>query len=100
MSLNAWLVSFTFACLPVFCFYFLLQENQVMVIFLRAEAKGGGEKKTNGDANHIDGEYNRRASIFLPINLLKTSTSWFDSLATRRGKDRSKLSLVTCFSRT
>ena len=34
-----------------------------------------------GDANQVDDERNRRASIFLPINSLKIakiSTSWFD----------------------
>ena len=31
----------------------------------------GGEKKTNGDANQVDKERNRRASIFLPITPLE-----------------------------
>ena len=44
----------------------------------------GGEKKTNGCANHVDEEHNRRASIFLPVNPLEINTSRFDSLATRR----------------
>ena len=41
----------------------------------------GGEKKINRDVNQVDDERNRRASIFLPINLLKIaeiSTSRFD----------------------
>ena len=84
MDLNAWLVSFAFARLPVLCyFYFLLQENQMMITFLRAEENREGEKKPNGDANHVNEEYNPRASMFLPTNLLKTSTPRFDYLATR-----------------
>ena len=78
------------ACFLCFCppacfvlFLFLLQENQMMITFLRAEANREGEKKTNGDANHVNEEYNQRASMLLPINLLKTSTSRFDSFATR-----------------
>ena len=47
----------------------------------------GGEKKTNGDANQVDGAHNRRATMFLPINPLKINTSRFDSLATRQGYD-------------
>ena len=41
----------------------------------------GGEKKLNGDANQVDRERNRRASIFLPIKPLKMAkinTSRFD----------------------
>ena len=41
------------------------------------------EKNTNGCTNHVDEKYNRRASIFLPINLFKIKTSRFDPLATR-----------------
>ena len=52
-----------------------------MFIFLRAEENVGGEKKTHGDANKVNEEQNRRASIFLPINFLKINTSWFGSLA-------------------
>ena len=49
MGLDARLVSFAFACLPVLCCsYFLLQKNQVITIFLRPEEIMGGEKKTNG----------------------------------------------------
>ena len=54
MDLDVTLVSFAFACLPVlylFCFVFYYRNNQVMIIFLRAEENIGGEKKTNGDAN-------------------------------------------------
>ena len=56
-----------------------------MIIFLRAEENMGGEKKTNGDANQVDEERNRRASIFLPINSLKINTSLFDHIATHWG---------------
>ena len=49
-----------------------------MIIFQRAEENMGGEKKTNGDANQVDEERNRRTSIFLPMNLLKINTSRFD----------------------
>ena len=45
----------------------------------------GGEKKTNEDANHVDGEHTRRVTMFLPIKPLKINTSRFDSLATRQG---------------
>ena len=45
----------------------------------------GEEKKTNGDANQVDEERNRRANIFLSSNPLKINTSRFDSLVTRRG---------------
>ena len=51
--------------------------------FLRAEQSMGGEKKTNGDANRVDEERNRSASIFLPINPLKINTFRFGSIATR-----------------
>ena len=58
----------------------------MVIFFSRAEENMGGEKKTNGDANQVDGEHNnRRASIFLPINCLKINTSRFDSIATRWG---------------
>ena len=57
----------------------------MLFYFLRAEENMGGEKKTNGDANQVDEEHNRRASIFLPW---KINTSWFDSLATRWGKEK------------
>ena len=49
-----------------------------------SEENVGGEKKTNGDANQVDGEHNRRATMFLPISPLKINTSRFDSLATRQ----------------
>ena len=52
---------------------------------LRAEENMGEDKETNGDANEVDKEHNRRASIFLPIKLLKINTSRFDSLTARRG---------------
>ena len=45
----------------------------------------GGEKEINGDPNQVDEERNRRASIVLPINPLKISTSHFGSIATRWG---------------
>ena len=46
MGLDARLVSFAFACLPVLCcFHFLLQENQMMVIFLRPEENSGGPRR-------------------------------------------------------
>ena len=50
----------------------------------------GKEKKTNGDANQVDDERNRRASIFLPINSLKMAkinTTRFGYFATRWGQD-------------
>ena len=80
MGLDARLVSFAFVCL--FRFVFRCRKNQV-IICLRAEENTGGEKKTSGYVNQVDEEHNRRASIFLPINLLKINTSRFDSLATR-----------------
>ena len=89
MGVDARLVSFAFACLPVFClfrFVFLLQENQVMIIFLRAEENLGREKKTNGDGNQVGEEQNRRASIFWPINPLKTNTSRSGSITMRWGQ--------------
>ena len=63
----------------LFCvvFVFRCRKNQV-ITFLRPEGNVG-------DANQVDEEYNRRASIFLPINPLKINTFWFDSLATDRG---------------
>ena len=60
----------------------------------------GGEKKTNGDANQVDEEHNRRASILLPINPFKINTSRFDYFATRWLWDRSIPDLVTRFSRS
>ena len=66
----------------LFRFIFRCRENQVM-IFLRPEESMGGERRTNGDANQVDEEHNWRASIFLPINPLKISTTRFDFLATR-----------------
>ena len=74
--LSAWFVSVSFC--------FLLQKNQV-ISFQRAEENMGGEKKTNGDANQVDEERNRRARISLPINPLKINTSWFGCVATRWG---------------
>ena len=68
-----------------------------MIIFQQPEEIMGGEKRKNGDANQVDEEHNRRVSIFLLINLLKISTPRSDSLATRWGKDRSKLTFVTRF---
>ena len=62
MGLDARLVSFAFACLSVVClfrFVFLLQLNEV-IIFLQTEEYVEGEKKTNGDANQVDEERNRR----------------------------------------
>ena len=61
-----------------------------MIIFLQTEENMGGEKKTNGDADQVDEEHNRRASIFLPINPLKIITSWFDYIATRWGLSTSE----------
>ena len=74
-------------CLFCVCFvlFFTTRKNKVMVIFLRAKENMGGEKKTNEDANQVDEEHNRRASIFLPINPLRIHTSRFDSIATRGG---------------
>ena len=79
-------MSCAFACLACFVsvsFCFLLQENQVMIIFLRAEENIGGEETTNGDAKQVDEERNRR--VFLPINPLKINTSRFDYIVTRWG---------------
>ena len=45
----------------------------------------GGKKKINGDANQVDEERSRRASMFLPINPLKSNTSRFGSIAMRWG---------------
>ena len=56
-----------------------------MIIFLRAEEIMGGEKKINRDADQVDEERNRRASIFLPINPLKINTSRFTVLSQRVG---------------
>ena len=87
LGLDARLVSCAFACLPVLClFRFVCYYRKDQVgIFLRAEENMEGEKKTNGDANQVDEERDRRASIFLPINPLKINTSLFDSIATRWG---------------
>ena len=75
------LCAFVSACLSVvFCFY-------QVIIFRRAE-------KINADANQVGDERNRRASIFLPINLLKMAkikTSWFDVSLCLWEKDRSKV---------
>ena len=51
----------------MYCYY-------QVIIFQRAE-------KFNGDANRVDDERNRMASIFLPINplkMVKINTSRFD----------------------
>ena len=86
MGLDARLVSFAFVCSSIsFCFYFFAAENSSHDYFLRPKENMGREKKTTGDANHVDEEHNRRASILLPINLVKISTSRFDSLATGWG---------------
>ena len=42
----------------------ILEKNQVIISFLRAEENMGGENKTNGNANQVDEERNRTASIF------------------------------------
>ena len=100
LGLNAWLVSFAFACLSVSCLFRFVsyyRKNQV-IIFLRDEENMGGEKKTNGDTNQVDEERNRRASIFLPINPFKINTSGFGCIATRWGYDRYIPGLVTRFS--
>ena len=79
-------MSGAFICLPVSCLFRFgsnIQEKNEVIIFLRAEENTGEEKTTNGDANQVDEERNRRASIFLPINLLKISTSRFGFIATR-----------------
>ena len=73
------------ACFVSASFCLLLQEKNEVIIFLRAEANIGVEKKTNRDANRVDEERNRRASIFLPVNSLKTSTSRFHSIAMHWG---------------
>ena len=44
--------------------FVILIKNQVFIFFLRAEENMGGEKKTNGNANQVDEERNRTASIF------------------------------------
>ena len=89
-DLWAWMPGFCLVLLPVclFCVYFVLffyyRKNQV-IIFQRAEKNMGGEKKINRDANQVDEERNRRASIFLPINSLKINKFRFDYIATRWG---------------
>ena len=45
----------------------------------------GRETKTNGDANQVDEERSRTASIFLPINPLKTNTTRFGSFRNALG---------------
>ena len=80
MGLDARLVSFVFACLPVLCifrFVFYYRKKQVMIILLRAEENRGGET-TNGDTNQVDEVRNRR-------NPLKINTFQFGSIATRWG---------------
>ena len=84
MGLDARLVSLLLDVCLFGVFVFYCRNNQV-IIFLRAEKNMGEAKRTNGDANHVDVEHNRRASIFLPINPLKINTSRFDSLATGWG---------------
>ena len=80
MGVDARLVSFIFACLPVvYC------SCQVILFFLQAKENMEGEKKTNGQANKVDEERNRRASISLPINPLKINTSRFGSITTHWG---------------
>ena len=103
MGLDARLV-FLLLAVCLFCvFVFRYKKNQV-ILSLRPEESMGGEKKTNRDANQVDEEHNRRASIFLPINPLKISTSRFDSFATCWGKDILHIgiypSLVTRLSRS
>ena len=67
-ELWAWMPAlFILSLLVVCCVLFLTGNN----FFLRAEENIGGEKKVNRDANQVDEERNRRASIFLPINALK-----------------------------
>ena len=75
-------------------------KHQVVIIFLRLEENMGGKKKINGDADQVDRDHNRRASIFLLINPLKINTSRFDSIVKRGGQDRSIPGLVTHFSRS
>ena len=53
-------------CLFCVIFVFRCRKNQVIII-LWPEENMGGKKKTNGYANPIDEEHNRRASIFFPI---------------------------------
>ena len=80
MGLDARLVSFDFACLPVLClfrFIFLPQQNHVMIIFCELKKIWEERRKTM--------ETHRRASSFLPINLLKINTFRFDSIETRWG---------------
>ena len=74
-------------------------KHQVVIIFLRLEENMGRKKKTNGNANLVDEDHNRRASIFLLINPLKIKTSRFDSIVKRWGQDRSIPGLVARFSR-
>ena len=106
MGLDARLVCFAFACLPVLClfrfvFYYNNNRKNQVIIFLQVEEKMEREEKADGDANQVDEEHNnRRASIFLPINPLRINTSRFGSIATRWGWNRSIPGLVTCFSRS
>ena len=73
---------FVFACLSVvYCSY-------QVIIFLGAEESMGRKKKTNE-------ERNRRASIFLPNNPLKITTTRFGPFRTSVG-DR----IITGFSRS
>ena len=73
------------ACFVSVSLCFSLQENQGMIIFLRAEENMVGEKKINRDADQVNEECNRRASIFLPINPLKINTSRVSVLSQRVG---------------
>ena len=57
----------------------------MVTVFLRPKENMGGEKRINGYVNQVDEEHHQRATIFLPINPLETSTSQLDSLATRWG---------------
>ena len=84
MGSDVRLVYFALVGLSRFVFVFLFRKNQV-IVFLRPDKSIRGEKKTNGCANQVDEEYNRRASIFLPINPLKMNMSWFDYFVTRWG---------------
>ena len=60
LALGARLVYFVFACMSVVCC------SYQVIIFQRAEENMGREKETNGGANRVEDEPNRKASIFLP----------------------------------
>ena len=74
------------ACVLCFsaCLTVVYRSYQV-ITFLRGEEIMERERKNNGDPNQVDGERNRRASIFLLINPLKINTTRFDSFRNALG---------------